>query len=135
MLQEHAETFDILTRLRVKGLNLAIDDFGIGYSSLTKLFQMPFNEMKIDRSLIHSIPQSKEACIMVETLVELAHKLNLTACAEGVETEEAFAFLDEVYCDAAQGYLIGRPVPTNDVQGVIGQWSHRGRQLAGNSGD
>ena len=85
MLEETPDAFDILTRLRIKNIGLAIDDFGIGYSSLTQLFRMPFNEMKIDRSLVGRIVESKEASIMVDALVSLAHKLNLTVCAEGVE--------------------------------------------------
>jgi len=125
MLGQHPDTFDILTRLRVKNINLAIDDFGIGYSSLTQLFRMPFNEMKIDKSLMLRIPQSKEAKIMVETLVELAHKLNLTACAEGVETPEALDFLNSISCDSAQGFLISRPLSPENVPSVIDRWDRR----------
>ena len=125
MLDQNSDTFDILTRLRVKNFNLAIDDFGIGYSSLTQLFQMPFNEMKIDKSLVLRVPQSNEAKIMVETLVELAHKLNLTVCAEGVETQEALDFLASVACDSAQGFLVSRPVPPKDVPTVIDRWDRR----------
>ena len=125
MLGQHPDTFDILTRLRVKNINLAIDDFGIGYSSLTQLFRMPFNEMKIDKSLMLRIPQSKEAKIMVETLVELAHKLNLTACAEGVETPEALDFLNSISCDSAQGFLISRPLAPENVPSVIDRWDRR----------
>lgn len=125
MLDNDPETLDILTRLRIKDINLAIDDFGIGYSSLTQLFRMPFNEMKIDKSLTLRVPQSKEAKIMVEALVQLAHKLNLTACAEGVETQEALAFLGSVGCDSAQGYLISRPIPPQRVPDVVRGWDQR----------
>ena len=127
MLDHAPDTLDILTRLRVKDINLAIDDFGIGYSSLTQLFRMPFNEMKIDKSLTSRVPQSREARIMVEALVELAHKLNLTVCAEGVETEETLAFLGSVACDSAQGFFISRPIPPHAVREVIGQWDRRQR--------
>jgi EAL domain-containing protein (putative c-di-GMP-specific phosphodiesterase class I)/ActR/RegA family two-component response regulator len=125
MLDHDPETLDILTRLRIKDINLAIDDFGIGYSSLTQLFRMPFNEMKIDKSLTLRVPGSKEATIMVEALVQLAHKLNLTVCAEGVETEETLAFLGSVSCDSAQGFLISRPVAAHDVPHVIQRWEKR----------
>lgn len=125
MLDQNPDTFDILTRLRVKNINLAIDDFGVGYSSLTQLFRMPFNEMKIDKSLILGVPSSNEAKIMVDTLVELAHKLNLTVCAEGVETEEALEFLNSIGCDSAQGFLISRPVAPKDVPTVIDRWDRR----------
>jgi EAL domain-containing protein (putative c-di-GMP-specific phosphodiesterase class I) len=125
MLDQHADTFDILTRLRVKKINLAIDDFGIGYSSLTQLFRLPFNEMKIDRSLVAKVPQSKEARIMVEALIELAHKLNLSVCAEGVETDEALDFLDSVQCDSAQGFLVSPPVAPKELPDVIEGWNKR----------
>ncbi|HEX6999816.1 MAG TPA: EAL domain-containing response regulator [Gammaproteobacteria bacterium] len=125
MLDHRADTLDILTRLRVKGMNLAIDDFGIGYSSLTQLFQMPFNEMKIDKSLVLGIPKSKEARIMVGVLVELAHKLDLKACAEGVESEQALEFLGSVGCDSTQGFFISRPLPAVDVPEKIERWRRR----------
>ena len=114
-----------MTRLRVKNINLAIDDFGIGYSSLTQLFAMPFNEMKIDKSLVMRVPESKEASIMVGALVDLAHKLGLTVCAEGVETDAALNFLAEAGCDGAQGFLVSRPIAPSEVRGVIERWGRR----------
>jgi EAL domain-containing protein (putative c-di-GMP-specific phosphodiesterase class I) len=132
MLDKDSDTYDILTRLRVKNINLAIDDFGIGHSSLTQLFRMPFNEMKIDKSLVLRVPQSKEAKIMVDALVELAHKLNLTVCAEGVESEETLDFLTRVACDAAQGFLISPPIVAQAVPDVIRRWdAQRKRSLTG----
>jgi EAL domain-containing protein (putative c-di-GMP-specific phosphodiesterase class I) len=125
MLEQEATTIDILTRLRVKEVNLAVDDFGIGYSSLTQLFRMPFNEMKIDKSLVMKVPQSEEARIMVETLIALAHRLSLTACAEGIEVPEVMYFLDRIGCDAAQGYWISEPVPAAEVPRVLAQWPRR----------
>jgi EAL domain-containing protein (putative c-di-GMP-specific phosphodiesterase class I) len=124
-LEQHPDTIDILTRLRVKNMNLAIDDFGIGYSSLTQLFKMPFNEMKIDKSLVMRLPEEREAAIMVEALVQLAHKLGLSVCAEGVETERALDFLGRIGCDGAQGYFISTPVPPSEVPSVLERWSHR----------
>jgi EAL domain-containing protein (putative c-di-GMP-specific phosphodiesterase class I) len=124
MLSQNADMFDIMTRLRVKNINLAIDDFGIGYSSLTQLFAMPFNEMKIDKSLMMRTPQSKEASIMVAALVDLAHKLNLTVCAEGVETQEALRYLASIGCDSAQGFFISQPIPAANVKDVVSRWDH-----------
>jgi EAL domain-containing protein (putative c-di-GMP-specific phosphodiesterase class I) len=122
MLEQHADTFDILTRFRLKRLNLAIDDFGIGYSSLTQLFRMPFNEMKIDKSLMLRAPQSSEAKIMIDALVSLAHNLNLTVCAEGVESRESLEFLDGIGCDSAQGFYISKPIAAKDVPEMISLW-------------
>ncbi|HSG64638.1 MAG TPA: EAL domain-containing protein, partial [Gammaproteobacteria bacterium] len=125
LIAEHPDMFDIMTRLRIKNVNLAIDDFGIGYSSLTQLVRTPFNEMKIDTSLILKALASREARIMVETLVDLAHKLNLVVCAEGVETMETLSFLDSIQCDYAQGYLISRAVTPADVPAAIESWEFR----------
>jgi EAL domain-containing protein (putative c-di-GMP-specific phosphodiesterase class I) len=124
-LDQEADTLDILTRLRLKGVHLAIDDFGIGYSSLTQLVRMPFNEMKIDKSLVMRIPTANEARITVDALVGLAHKLKLTVCAEGVETQETLDFLDGIACDAAQGFLISPPVEGRQVPEVVRRWNNR----------
>jgi EAL domain-containing protein (putative c-di-GMP-specific phosphodiesterase class I) len=130
MLDQRPDTFDILTRLRIKNINLAIDDFGIGYSSLTQLFRMPFNEMKIDKSLVLRVTESKEASIMVDALVSLAHKLNLTVCAEGVENEATLAFLGTVACDCAQGYYVSPPVTAAEMPRVITRWDQKQHRRA-----
>jgi EAL domain-containing protein (putative c-di-GMP-specific phosphodiesterase class I)/CheY-like chemotaxis protein len=125
MLDQTPETFDILTRLRIKNIDLAIDDFGIGYSSLTQLFRMPFNEMKIDKSLISKIVESKEAFIMVDALVSLAHKLGLTVCAEGVEDAETLDALGRLGCDCAQGYYVSPPVGAAEIPGIFARWDQQ----------
>jgi EAL domain-containing protein (putative c-di-GMP-specific phosphodiesterase class I) len=122
MLEQHHDTIDILTRLRLKEIHLAIDDFGIGHSSLTQLFRMPFSEMKIDKSLVMNSVHSNEAKIMVETLVGLSHRLGLTACAEGVESVETLEFLNQIGCDSAQGFLISKPIAAASVPQVLRQW-------------
>jgi EAL domain-containing protein (putative c-di-GMP-specific phosphodiesterase class I) len=115
ILDRQSSTFDILTRVRLKNMNLAMDDFGIGYSSLTQLFRMPFSEMKIDRSLLADLPASKEATIMVKALVNLAHELGLSVCAVGVESEEVLKLLSDFGCDSAQGYFISHPLGSKEV--------------------
>jgi len=129
-LEKHPDTIDILTRLRVKEVNLALDDFGVGYSSLTQLFQLPFNEMKVDTELGKQIPHSAEVRAIVETLIDLAHKLNLKACIEGIESEEALDFVGSVGCDSAQGYLISVPIPASDVERVVLKWSQEHADIA-----
>jgi EAL domain-containing protein (putative c-di-GMP-specific phosphodiesterase class I) len=123
MFAEQPLTFDILTRLRLKGIGLAIDDFGIGYSSLTQLLRMPFSEMKIDRSLIAPLGTSRETQVAVEALIGLAHKLDLKVCAEGVEDQAALRFLANAGCDRAQGYLISHPIPASQIPAVTRQWN------------
>jgi EAL domain-containing protein (putative c-di-GMP-specific phosphodiesterase class I) len=132
MLDQSPETFDILTRLRIKNINLAIDDFGIGYSSLTQLFRMPFNEMKIDKSLVGKIVESKEAAIMVDALISLAHKLGLTACAEGVEDSATLEMLERFGCDYVQGYYVSPPVPATEIPKIIARWDAGQRRTAWN---
>jgi EAL domain-containing protein (putative c-di-GMP-specific phosphodiesterase class I) len=116
-------TMDVLTRMRVKNFGLSIDDFGTGYSSLKQLYLMPFSELKIDTSFVRDIFAHEDARTMVETMVLLAHKLRLTACAEGVETQEILDFLDAVGCDRAQGYFIGRPMPGDNLEGAVREWN------------
>lgn len=114
-LDSHPNKFDILTRIRLKNVNLAIDDFGIGHSSLTQLFRMPFGEMKIDRSVLADLPASNEATIVVKALINLAHDLGLSVCAEGVESEGVLSLLAEFGCDSAQGYFISHPMRSREV--------------------
>jgi EAL domain-containing protein (putative c-di-GMP-specific phosphodiesterase class I) len=110
-LEDPARTRDILTRLRVKSFGLSLDDFGTGFSSLTQLYRMPFNELKVDKSLGMELHQSGEARTIVRSLVDLAHNLGLKVCTEGVETAAALQFLEVAGSDYVQGYYLGRPVP------------------------
>lgn len=121
-------TMDVLTRMRVKNFGLSIDDFGTGYSSLKQLYLMPFSELKIDTSFVRDIFAHEDARTMVETMVLLAHKLRLTACAEGVETPEILDFLDGVGCDRAQGYFIGRPMPGDALEAAAKEWNAKQQQ-------
>jgi len=116
-------TMDVLTRMRVKNFGLSIDDFGTGYSSLKQLYLMPFSELKIDTSFVRDIFAHEDARTMVETMVLLAHKLRLTACAEGVESQQILDFLDSVECDRAQGYYIGRPMPGDALENAVREWN------------
>jgi EAL domain-containing protein (putative c-di-GMP-specific phosphodiesterase class I) len=114
---------DIFTRLRVKGVGLSLDDFGTGTSSLTQLYKMPFSEVKIDGSLTCEVTSSKAAATVVRAIVELAHNLSLTACAEGVETSPAFEFLDQLGCDALQGDFIASSMPASEIEAFINVWN------------
>jgi EAL domain-containing protein (putative c-di-GMP-specific phosphodiesterase class I)/CheY-like chemotaxis protein len=122
-MQNPTTTMDILTRLRVKRIGLSLDDFGTGYSSLTQLYQMPFNEMKIDKSLVTNVPHSREANTMVGSLVELGHNLGLKICAEGVENRAALDMLAILGCDRCQGFFISRAVPANDIPSLVSHWN------------
>ncbi len=116
---------DTLTRFRIKGIGLAIDDFGTGYSSLMQLRQLPFTEVKIDQAFIADAPRSRDCRLIIQTVVELAHGLGLTATAEGVETVEQLRLVRDLNCDLAQGYLIAEPLEPQNLKGWKQQFRRR----------
>jgi EAL domain-containing protein (putative c-di-GMP-specific phosphodiesterase class I) len=113
---------DSFARLRVRGVGLALDDFGVGTSSLTQLYKIPYSSIKIDASLIAEVPHSREAQTIVEAIVELGHKLSLSVCAEGVETAANFDILDHAGCDQLQGDYISKPVPAAGLETFMLAW-------------
>ena len=124
-MQDPTAAMDILTRLRVKNIGLSLDDFGTGFSSLTRLYQMPFGEMKIDKSLVMNVPRSREANTIVESLIELAHNLGLKVCAEGVESRAALDLLEILNCDCCQGYFISRALPGTEIPSLVFNWNEQ----------
>jgi EAL domain-containing protein (putative c-di-GMP-specific phosphodiesterase class I) len=121
VIEYSASTIEVLGRLRVKNFGLAIDDFGTGYSSLEQLYRMPFDKIKIDRSFIKRAVSSKDMRIIIEAIVLPGHKLGMSVCAEGVETQSAFDFLASTGCDQQQGFLIGRPVSASELTSRLDQ--------------
>lgn len=112
-------SLDILTRLRMKGVDLSIDDFGTGFSSLSQLHRIPFTELKVDMSFVMNMCRDREAMAIVKTCIMLGHELKMKVVAEGVESEKIYNHLEEMGCDIAQGYHIARPMDaTNLVQWV-----------------
>jgi EAL domain-containing protein (putative c-di-GMP-specific phosphodiesterase class I) len=110
-----ADSLEVLTRLRLDGFQLSIDDFGTGYSSMTQLSNLPFSEVKIDRSFVRNLGESLPADVMVRSMLQLSRGLGLETTAEGVETAAALAVLSDMGCDFAQGYHIGYPMAEPDV--------------------
>lgn len=100
-----------LGRIRETGVRIAIDDFGVGYSGLPWLARLPLDALKIDRSFVATLGLVERTTPVVEAMVRLAHALGLEAVAKGVETDEQLDQLTRLGCDAAQGYLLGYPVP------------------------
>lgn len=98
-----------LTRMRMYGFKLAIDDFGTGYSSMKQLMDLPFSELKIDKSFIMN-SHKPEGRAVVETSIGLGQKIGMVTVAEGVETGDFLTYLGSLGCDLAQGYHIGRPL-------------------------
>ena len=115
LLGNSDQTLAILGNLKAVGINMAMDDFGTGYSSLGNLRRVPFDKLKIDQSFLADITSSQDALAIVEFVVGLGRKLRMTMIAEGVETEEQFAYMRQLGCDQIQGYLIGKPVPASEL--------------------
>lgn len=99
-----------LQRLRGSGISIAIDDFGIGYSSLSYLARLPINTLKIDRAFVSKMTTDAQSMAVVSAIISLARTFRLKVIAEGVETEEEARFLRLLGCDELQGYLFGKPV-------------------------
>ena len=101
--------------LQISGVRFAIDDFGTGYSSLSHLSRLPFDELKIDRSLLAHAHERAEDATIVSSTIELAHRMKLRVVAEGVETSESWNLLRKLGCDFAQGYLVSPPIPPDKI--------------------
>jgi len=104
----------VLGELRARGIRVAIDDFGIGYSSLGYLKDLPVNALKIDKTFLTGLPGRRDGAI-VAAVIAMAHALGLTVIAEGVERPEQMTFLREHACDTCQGYLFGRPTTAAEI--------------------
>jgi EAL domain-containing protein (putative c-di-GMP-specific phosphodiesterase class I) len=115
-MRDPMATLGVLTRLRVRGFRVSIDDFGIGYSSIAQLARLPFSELKIDRSFVRGITGSSENRSIARAMVSLGQSLGLTVAAEGVEDAATLAFLAEIGCDHAQGYFIAPPLDATSAR-------------------
>ncbi|MES1158650.1 MAG: EAL domain-containing protein [Terricaulis silvestris] len=110
-----------IERFASNGIHLAIDDYGSGLSSLAYLKQLPAHELKIDKVFIETLANSQRDALLVRSTIELAHGLGMQVTAEGVETPAAFALLQAMGCDIAQGYLIGRPMPIDALLTILAE--------------
>ena len=124
-MNDPSVALDILARLRVKNINVCLDDFGTGASSLTHLYKMPFSEVKLDNQFTNDMRLREDARALVEGLIYLAHKLKMRACAEGVEDETTLEMLEAMHCDKVQGHLIGQAVRAKDLEGIVERWNNR----------
>jgi EAL domain-containing protein (putative c-di-GMP-specific phosphodiesterase class I) len=124
--KDAARTMDILSRMRLKGMQLSIDDFGTGYSSLKMLRAMPFTEIKIDQSFVSDVKTSRDSRAIVKSIIDLAANMEMTCVAEGVETEEVARLVEELGAYNLQGYLIARPLPVQSVGAWLTIWTQSG---------
>ena len=110
VMGDHVAAADILTRLRIRGVKLSIDDFGTGHSSLLSLLHLPFSELKIDQRFVATCPNDPEAPKIIRAIVSLARELGLQLVAEGIETEPVAELLTRLGCTVGQGYLFAPPL-------------------------
>ncbi|MCZ7562658.1 MAG: EAL domain-containing protein [Burkholderiales bacterium] len=121
VMQNPDEAVAILHELAARGIGISIDDFGTGYSSLGYLKRFPVNDLKIDRSFVRDIATDRDDAAIVNATIGLAHTLDVTVIAEGVETAEQREFLIRHGCDYAQGFLFSRPAPADEFAALLAQ--------------
>jgi diguanylate cyclase (GGDEF)-like protein len=120
----------VLQQLAERGLELAIDDFGVGHSSLAYLRRLPVREIKIDRSFVQRLHEVAADRAIVQTIIELGHRLGYRVCAEGVELQGELDCLTQFGCDYVQGYLIARPLEVAEFETFVDATDERRRQVA-----
>ncbi|MEJ2612876.1 MAG: EAL domain-containing response regulator [Candidatus Thiodiazotropha sp.] len=113
---------EALLRLRMKKVKLSIDDFGTGHSNISQLRDLPFDELKLDRSYVHSGVNGERTDLILESTVEMAKKLDMSIVAEGVETLEEWQMVERLGCDQVQGYFAARPMPGVEIPGWMALW-------------
>ncbi|NRR32119.1 EAL domain-containing response regulator [Oxalobacteraceae bacterium] len=134
VMRQLSQSLTNLGRLRLMGFGLAMDDFGIGYSSMQQFARCPFTELKIDRAFVHGAAQWPNRHVVLKSALELGQRLGVATVAEGVETEADWQLLRDLGCDMAQGYLLAKPMPAEELVGWMRQDRRRLRALAGGLG-
>jgi EAL domain-containing protein (putative c-di-GMP-specific phosphodiesterase class I) len=120
LINDFSRAVSILHRLKALGVQIALDDFGKGYSSLSYLHSFPFDKIKIDRAFISDLEHNHHSTAIVRAVIGLGHSLEIPILAEGVETESQQAFLVQEGRDEMQGYLTGRPFPIDRYADPVG---------------
>lgn len=116
MMTNPEQSIEVLNQLSEIGINISIDDFGTGFSSLAYIKQMPVGELKIDKSFVIDMRDDKNDAVIVRSTIELGHNLGLNVVAEGVEDKETWTMLKDMNCDYAQGYFMSRPLPAEEFR-------------------
>jgi EAL domain-containing protein (putative c-di-GMP-specific phosphodiesterase class I) len=125
----------VLARLRLKGFGLSIDDYGTGFSSMRQLARIPFTELKIDRSFVRGASQRDSLQVILHSAVDMANQLGLTSVAEGVETIEEWRLLQRYGCTLAQGWLIAKAMPGEEIGPWVKQHRTRLQELRADASD
>ncbi len=120
LIENFKNVMEKLHILREYGIRISLDDFGTGYSSLSYIKGLPIDTLKIDKSFINTIITDENTRIITESIIHMVKKLGFETIAEGVETEEQFHYLKEIGCDCIQGFLLGRPMPKEEMEKLLG---------------
>jgi EAL domain-containing protein (putative c-di-GMP-specific phosphodiesterase class I) len=120
---EAATAVNVLSRMRLKGISLSIDDFGTSYASFKVLRHMPFSEIKIDHSFVSDMIVSRDSRAIVKSIIDLAANMDMHCVAEGVETEDTAALLEELGVATMQGYLFAKPMTVGAIPGWLAKWA------------
>lgn len=124
LLQKDAVPMEVLARLRLKGFDLSVDDFGTGHSNIETLRNFPFSELKIDRSFVSAMLDDAFAAESVRASVELGRHLNLRLVAEGVESQSVWDAVKQLGIDQAQGFLFGKPMPGDELPRWLNEYQN-----------
>ena len=122
LMEDVVRPLDNLLRLRMKKISLSIDDFGTGHSNLTQLRDLPFDELKLDRSFVQGAANDKRTESLLESSVDIARKLDMEIVVEGVETLDEWRRVEAMGCDVVQGYFVSRPLPGEDIPSWVENW-------------
>ena len=122
-MRDVTRTMDVLLRMRLRNIGVSIDDFGTGHSSLRELQRMPFSELKIDKSFVTDMANSKDCAVIVNSIIDLGHNLGLKVIAEGIEDQRAWEMLREKGCNFGQGFFMGRPMAASDFGLWLENWN------------
>jgi len=131
VMRQLSQALTNMGRLRLMGFGLAMDDFGIGYSSMQQFARCPFTELKIDRAFVNGAAQWPNRLMVLKSALDLGQSLGVATVAEGVETVEDWKLLRDLGCDMAQGYLLAKPMAAEELVGWMRQDRRRLRALAG----
>jgi diguanylate cyclase (GGDEF)-like protein/PAS domain S-box-containing protein len=115
-MEDYEMIIEILNQLKSIGVTISLDDFGTGYSSLSYVNRLPIDKIKIDKSLITNLEKDYKNIMIVKSIVEMGHSLNIKIIVEGIETKEQLEILKELNCDYIQGYLIGKPMEAREFE-------------------
>jgi diguanylate cyclase (GGDEF)-like protein len=121
MIKDPATVLSVLHQLRERGVRIALDDFGAGYSSLSHLRSFPFDQLKIDRSFVRDAPERADLRAIIRGVATIADGMGMRTTAEGVETAEQMAAVRELGCTSVQGYLLGRPMAAKAINALVAQ--------------